>query len=83
LVHRQIFAQSRVVALAANHTGRDDPPILTGHDNQKENTGEAWLGGRHRRRGDCHRRSVRLFIGQENRKLQLVGVEHCIQNRVG
>jgi lipoprotein LpqH len=33
----KFFAQSHVGAWAAHHTGRDDPPILTDHDKQKEN----------------------------------------------
>src|SRR5262249_23706953 len=31
----KFFAQSGVDTQAANHTGRDDPPILTGHGKQR------------------------------------------------
>ena len=42
--------------VSAHHTAGDDPPILTGRDNTKENSGEAWVRGRRGRLGDRHRR---------------------------
>src|SRR6476469_1779008 len=57
---------------------------LDGPRQQKENTGEAWVRGRRRRRGDCHRRSFGLFVGQEVRDQRRdvlgglsTGQEHC------
>ena len=63
---------------------------LDGPRQQKENTGEAWVRGRRRRRGDCHRRSGRLFVGEEVRDQRRYvvgcrsgGQEHCHDRRQG